>query len=147
MIFNTNDFTSTGQKTTPPATIPPGVYNAKIVSEETKPTAKGDGEMLVLIFEVCSGPHTGGRIWERLNLRNPSEKAMEIARTTLVKIYEAANLKKSGDSANLVGKKFNISTFNEQYNGKEYGRIRSFSPYVADADNEKQEEDIDELPF
>lgn len=148
MIFNNTDFTpaAPGERRTPPAELPPGIYGAVIKSEETKPTKAGTGEYLQLVLEVDEGPHAGAKIFERLNLRNPSVKAMAIAQETLIKICEAAGLGQPGDSAELVGKRVEINTGNETYQGKTYARVRGYAPHPA-GQKQKEDEFLEDLPF
>ncbi len=81
--------------------LPAGDYEVVIVSSETKPTRKGDGEMLVLELQVVSGPFQGAKLTERLNIKNPSAQAQEIARGTLSAICRAVGVLTPEDSSDL----------------------------------------------
>jgi hypothetical protein len=147
MIFNETDFSPTPPPAKrPPAELPPGTYSAVIKAEETKPTKAGTGEYLQLILEVDEGPHAGARVFERLNLRNPSVKAMAIAQETLVRICEAAGMDKPGDSSELVGKRLQVTTVNETYQDKTYARIRGYAPH-PEGQKQREQEFLDDLPF
>lgn len=59
--------------------IPAGTYPMNIIGAVTKDTKAGNGKFIELTLEVASGPHTGRRIWERLNVQNPNPTTQEIA--------------------------------------------------------------------
>lgn len=81
--------------------LQPGEYEVVIIDSEMKPTKAGTGKYLELTLEVISGPATGRKLWERLNIHNPSAKAQEIARGTLSAICRAVDVLTPGDSADL----------------------------------------------
>lgn len=81
--------------------IPTDWYKAAIIESEMKKTNKGDGEFLELTLEVLEGPHKGRKVWDRLNLRNPSQKAQEIARGSLSAICHATGKMRPDDSREL----------------------------------------------
>lgn len=90
--------------------VPTGWYEAMIVSDETKPTSGGTGEYLNLVFEVVTaGPFKGSKIFHMLNLRNPSEKAMEIAYGQLSAIAHAVNTLDVRNSSDLHNKVMKIN--------------------------------------
>lgn len=81
--------------------LPPGWYQVAIVESEEKETAKGDGSYLKLKFQVIEGPREGKNLWANLNLNNPSEKAVKIARGQLSAICSAC-ADASGDVSKLT---------------------------------------------
>jgi len=123
--------------------IPPGAYVARISAEVTKPTKRGDGEYLQLTFTIDEGEYTGMQLVDRLNLRNPSVSAMAKARGTLQRICEATRAKPKG-SADLLGLRIKVLTYNETYQGKNYPRIRD---YNSAPDREPTPAEVDDLPF
>lgn len=152
MIFNKTDWTKPNGTQRPVfKDLPPGLYTVRISAEETKPTKAGNGEYLQLTFEIVEGPHKGTKIFDRLNLRNPSARAMEIAQATLGAICEAAGVTDPSDSSALVGSKLRIATLNESYQDKVYPRIRSYSAVSESAEGTLPEGDsaeyLDDLPF
>jgi hypothetical protein len=84
--------------------LPAGDYLVYIKNSDMKPTAAGNGYYLELTLEVLDGPHTGRLIWDRLNLDNPNQKAVEIAQRTLSAICHAVNVLNVSDSAELHDK-------------------------------------------
>lgn len=75
----TNDF----------APLPVGEYTAAIVESEEKQTKAGTGSYLNLTLEVIEGNFKGRKVWERLNLNNPNQTAVNIAQQTLKAIHIA----------------------------------------------------------
>ncbi len=81
--------------------IPPGEYLCVITSSEDKPTKAGTGSFLELELEVIDGPSKGRKLWDRLNLDNPNELAVKIARATLSAICRAVGVMEPKDSCEL----------------------------------------------
>jgi hypothetical protein len=81
--------------------IPAGDYLCIITASETKPTKSGNGSFLELEFAVIDGPHKGRKLWDRLNLRNPNETAVKIAKATLSAICRAVGVMQPKDSCEL----------------------------------------------
>ncbi len=82
--------------------IDPGTYKAHIIDSKMKDTQAGDGAFLELTWEVLEGECAGRRVWTRLNLKNPSEQAVEIAQKHLTSICLACGIQGSiSDSAVL----------------------------------------------
>lgn len=84
--------------------LPVGWYTARMVASEEKPTSAGTGSYLQLEFEIVDpAPHVGRKVWDRLNLNNPNEKAVEIAYQTLSAICHAAGVMQLTQSQQLHG--------------------------------------------
>ena len=81
--------------------IPAGEYLCVITASEEKPTKAGNGSYLQLEFEVIDGPYKGRKLWERLNLNNPNETTVKIARGNLSAICRAVGVMKPNDSVEL----------------------------------------------
>jgi len=81
--------------------IPAGKYEVMIVASEEKPTKKRDGTYIELELEVVSGEYKGRKIWDRLNVDNPSDDAIRFAKATLSSICRAVNVLKPMDSTDL----------------------------------------------
>lgn len=81
--------------------LPEGWYNATIVESEEKPTKAGNGKYLELRFEVFDGTYAGRSLWTRLNLENPSDRAVKIARAELSAICHAVGVMHPRDSNDL----------------------------------------------
>ena len=81
--------------------IPNGDYLCIITASEEKATKSGNGSYLELEFEVIDGPFKGRKLWDRLNLANPNELAVKIARATLSAICRAVGIMEPKDSCEL----------------------------------------------
>ncbi len=81
--------------------IPAGDYQVVIVESEEKDNSKGTGSYLQFTLEVIEGQHKGAKLWSRLNLNNPSDVAVGIARAELSAICRAVGVMKPKDSTDL----------------------------------------------
>jgi len=81
--------------------IPAGKYLAVIAASEMKQTKAGDGQYLELTFQVIDGPYKGRNLWARLNLDNPNETAVKIARSELSAVCRAVGVMTPKDSHEL----------------------------------------------
>ena len=118
--------------------IPAGWYNAAMVSSEMKLTKDKMGSYLECIFNILDGPHVGGKLYSRLNLRNNNTAAVEIAYGELSAICHAVGIMQVQDSSHLHGKplklKVIIGPTTEQYPDAN-NEIRAYKPidYNPDA--------------
>lgn len=100
--------------------LAPGWYTVKMVESEMKPTSAGTGSYLECTFEVLAPAQFAGRkLWDRLNLNNPNEKAVEIAYQTLSAMCHATGVMQVQDSQQLhnlpMDAKVGLSKATEQY--------------------------------
>ena len=72
--------------------IPAGWYKAVITESIEKPTKAQTGSYLQLTLEVIDGDHAGRKLFERLNLNNPNQQAVEIAQRSLSGICRAVGV-------------------------------------------------------
>lgn len=84
--------------------LPAGDYPVMIVDSEMKPTKDNRGQYLQLTLEVIDGPCRGRKMWDRLNLQNPNQQAVEIAQRSLSQICHAVGVLQVNDSAELHDK-------------------------------------------
>lgn len=83
--------------------LPDGEYPVVIDASEWKQTKAGTGAYLELTLQVTDGAHKGRKLWDRLNLQNPNQTAVDIAQQTLSAICHATGVMKVSDSAQLHG--------------------------------------------
>ena len=74
------------------APIPEGDYEVAIVKSQNKPTKSGTGSYLELQCQVVSGEYAKRVLWGRLNLKNPSTAAVEMAKRELSSICHATGV-------------------------------------------------------
>jgi len=67
----------------------PGKYPVLIEKSEVKPTKANNGHYIELQMVIVDGPGKGQKLWDRLNIDNPSQKAVEIALRTLSALCKA----------------------------------------------------------
>ncbi len=81
--------------------VPAGKYAAVITDSEFKPNKAGTGEYLQLSFQITAGEYQNRLLWARLNLKNPSSVAVQIAKGELAAICHAVDVLQPNDSADL----------------------------------------------
>lgn len=69
--------------------LPAGFYQMQVIDSLVKETKSGTGEYLELQMEIMDGEFAGRKYWERLNLWNQSEKAVDIAKQTYLGLLKA----------------------------------------------------------
>lgn len=84
--------------------IPAGDVVAVMTASEMKPTAAGTGQYLALTFEVIEGPSKNRKLFANLNLANPSQEAVRIARGDLSAICRAVGVLAPKDTSELHNK-------------------------------------------
>ena len=111
--------------------IPAGKYPVVIIESQKKPTKSGDGEYLELVFQIQGGPQDGRQLWDRLNLSNPNQKAVDIARQTLSSICHAVGVMTPKDSADLHGKTMmaTVKLRTRHDTGEPTNEIKGYAPY------------------
>lgn len=97
--FDANSVEPAGEYTP----IPPGEYKVHIIASSMDPTSNGNGHFLKLEMEILEGESGGRKLFERLNLDNPNQKAVEIAQRTLSAICHATGRLTVQDSDELHG--------------------------------------------
>ncbi len=69
--------------------VDPGWYSAQITKSQMKETASKNGFYLQLDWTIVDGPMANRKVFQRLNLVNPSNEAVEIAQKHLKSICDA----------------------------------------------------------
>ena len=88
--------------------IPAGWYKAVITESLEKPTKAQTGSYLQMSVEIIEGDHAGRKAFERLNLNNPNQQAVEIAQRTLSSICRAVGIMTPRSSQDLHDKPFMV---------------------------------------
>ena len=84
--------------------IPAGWYKAVITESLEKPTKAQTGSYLQMTLEIIEGDHAGRKAFERLNLNNPNQQAVEIAQRSLSSICRAVGVMTPRTSQDLHDK-------------------------------------------
>ena len=94
--------------------IEPGYKKVVIIESDVVDTKAGDGKILTLKLELQDG--TKRTTIDRLNIRNPSEKAQIIGKATLDKIIDCIGHKGGvSDSKVLHGRPFEVNIIIEEF--------------------------------
>ncbi len=99
---------STIQPSAPLDVLPSGTYLCKIADTEKKQTKSGTGEYLMLTLDVLDPQYRGRKVFDRLNLWNPNQQAVDIAKKTLSAICHSINLMQVRNHEELRGKTLNV---------------------------------------
>lgn len=85
-------------------TIPAGRYSVEIVVAELRDTRAGDGRYVFLDLQITAGDYANRHVFDRLNIDNPSQRAVEIATKRLQRIGYCIKQPIVDDTAQLLGK-------------------------------------------
>lgn len=89
--------------------VPKGQYSAKIIGSEIKTTKKATGQYVELMWEINPpSPHANRRIWQRINIVNENENAVEIGKKELNMVVKACGLAQISDTSELHGRECKI---------------------------------------
>jgi Protein of unknown function (DUF669) len=88
--------------------LPTSWYTGQIVESDSKRTANNNGSFLELKVQVLGGDYNNRTVFDRLNLDNPNQQAVDIAYRTLSAICHAVGLgqQEVEDSQMLHGRPF-----------------------------------------
>jgi len=115
--------------------IKPGTYVAVITDSEMHPTAKGNGKFLLLTLQIIEGQFKGRKVWDRLNLINPNETAVDIARRNLASICRAVGVLTPKDSSELHDKPLlvRVAQRKREDNGEVVNDVKGYASQQAQA--------------
>ena len=132
--------------------IPAGNYEIIITDSQLKPTKAGTGQYLELKIQILNGPYQNRILWDRLNINNPSEKAVEIARGTLSAICRAVGVMTPKASAELHNKPLSCSVkLTRDQNDNPQSDVRGYKKRRVERagtrDGNKATEAVDTAPW
>jgi len=84
--------------------LPPGKYPVLIEKAEVKQTKAGTGHYLETQMVVLDGPAKNRKLWDRINIQNPSTQCVEIGLRQLAALGQAVGLAAIADSSQLLNK-------------------------------------------
>jgi hypothetical protein len=109
--------------------IPAGVYDVVVVNSEKKTTKAGTGAFVELEMQILNGPYQNRKLWDRLNLWNPNDKAVAIARGTLSAICRAVGVLAPKDTAELHGKPLSCTVVvKKDDDGNPTNEVKGYKP-------------------
>lgn len=120
--------------------IPAGKYLAAIIASEMKPTKSGVGNYLELSFQIVEGQYKGRILWARLNLDNPNQTTVQIARAELSAICRAVGVMTPRDSVELhnLPLQINVRVKKRDDNGELTNEIKGYAKKEAAAGQPQQ---------
>lgn len=86
--------------------IPTGQYPVIITNSQEKPTKAGTGSYIELEMTIQGGDYNGRKVFDRLNIRNQNQTAVDIAYGTLSAICHVTGVMQLADTAQLHGRPF-----------------------------------------
>jgi hypothetical protein len=99
--------------------VPNGTYRAMIVESEVKPTKDSNGQYLQLTWQILEGECKGRKIWDRLNIQNPSSEAQRIGQAQLSAVCHATGVLKLTTSQQLHNIPCDVKTVVKESKGYE----------------------------
>ena len=81
--------------------VPTDWYPCIMTESDIKPTSNNTGAYLECVYEIIDGQYKGRKLWDRLNLQNANQTAVEIAYKTLSAICHATGVIQVADSSQL----------------------------------------------
>lgn len=113
--------------------VPPGEYDAAIMSSEMKPTKDGKGVFLELVFKILGGQYQNRELRSRLNMQNENQTTVAIAQGQLSSICRAVGVLTPTDSSELHMKalRITVKTKRRDDNGELTNEIKGYKPRLA----------------
>lgn len=109
--------------------LPAGEYQAIITESEMKATKDGQGQYLQLKLQILNGAHQNRTLFDRLNLVNKNDVAVQIAKGTLSSICRAVNVLTPNDSSELHNKPLTIIVkIKNDQNGNPQNEVKGYKP-------------------
>lgn len=84
--------------------LPAGEYKVMVTDSEMKENSKGTGSYLQLRLDVIEGEYENRVVFDRLNLQNTNQTAVEIAQRQLSALCRAVGVMQPQDSSDLHDK-------------------------------------------
>jgi hypothetical protein len=127
--FNANEV----EPSAPITILPPGRYPMAITKTEMKPTRAGNGSYLSVEFTISSGNGANRKLWANLNLDNPNQQTVDIARRELSAICHAVGVLQVNDSDELLGRELmvDVAVGKRRDTGEDQNVIKGYSSISA----------------
>ena len=82
--------------------IPEGWYQVRITGAEVKTTKAGTGQYVSLSYDILGPTHQGRKMWDNINISNPSRVCEEIGEQQMARIRSAIGLPRITDTDQLM---------------------------------------------
>jgi len=120
--FDANDHEPSGDF----SPLPKADYIAAIKTSEWKDTKDEKGRYIEFKLEVLEGEFKGRNLWDRLNLKNNSEKAVKIANGTMSSICRAVGNMRPKKTEEFHDKPMLVSVDTEVYKEKVKNVVKAY---------------------
>ncbi len=109
-------------------TLPPGKYPVQVESAEVKETKAGTGHYIEVVLVILDGPAKNRKLWDRINIDNPSQDCVAIGQRCLAALSIAIGVQgQMGNSDQLLSGQCMAHV--KVKNGQ--NEIRTYSSFVA----------------
>lgn len=82
--------------------IPAGKYPVLIEKAELKPTKANDGLFIELQLQILDGDFKGRKLWDRINIANPSQECVQIGVACLAALGKALGMRVVQNESQLI---------------------------------------------
>lgn len=108
--------------------LPPGKYLVQIDKSEVKQTKKGNGHYLEIAMTVFDGQYRNRKLWDRINIQNPSQQCTDIGLRQLSALGRAVGIALVTSEDQFLSKTCiaHVKVKDEQ------NEIRTYSPITPD---------------
>ncbi len=107
--------------------IPEGWHNAVVIDYTTKTTKAGNGEYLLLTYEIVDDSESKGRwFWGSYNLVNPSPRAVAVAEKQLAELAWCAGVENLTDPHQLLQIPVKILLAHDEWEGRVNSKIKGY---------------------
>lgn len=109
--------------------LPAGDYQVIITESQMKKTKDGQGQYLELKMQILNGQYQNRVIFDRLNLVNKSDVAVQIAKGSLSSICRSVNVLTPNDSSELHNKPLTASLkIRKDADGNPQNEVKGYKP-------------------
>jgi hypothetical protein len=130
--------------------LPAGIYRVQIIDSDIQVPSSGDGEMLMLEYEIVASPQFDGRrIKEWLKFRGSGDVKWAIQKINT--IFFLTGLKNTKDTAQLHGKSLSlllgVKPSGNDKNGifrESSNFVKKYLPFNSDGDSENNQAEQEE---
>jgi len=84
--------------------LPPGKYIVSIDKAEVKQTKAGTGHLIKLTMTVLDGPAKNKKLWDQINIQNPSQQCQQIGLRQLSALGRACDVNVVSSEEQFLGK-------------------------------------------
>ena len=147
MEYNLKEVDVMGDFTPAPA----GFYNLLITDCKKETTKAENGEMMVFEFQIVDGKYKGKKLWDYINIANPSKVCVvEIGMSAIKTIRKFTGLNENTfdceNAQEYVGKVVGAKLVIDTYNGNDNNKVKIYSKSIPvdSASDVREETAIDE---